>query len=65
MLGVEFGMLYALLLSDHLPLRTIHHIDNEEQILLAANRLGYVIEEKTILDDTWFELQIRHKSAFE
>lgn len=55
-LGVEFGMLYVTMLFSSEPrISGCFHRDNQEQILLAANRLGWSVKRIKPLDETWFK----------
>lgn len=56
-LGVEFGMLYSeLVRSGERVVRGYYHRENQEQITLLANRLGWRLVEMTPHDEFWFFL---------
>jgi hypothetical protein len=52
--GVEFGMLYARMRSSDEPIGDYFTIQNQDQILLAASRLGWSVEEIRKWGDGWF-----------
>jgi hypothetical protein len=52
--GVEFGMLYAQMQSGVSDIRDYFCIQNQEQILLLANRLGWRVQEMRSWGADWF-----------
>ncbi len=58
--GVEFGMLYARMRDgDENVIRDFFLADNEEQILLLANRLGWRGEKLSCDTPGWCRLRLR------
>jgi len=61
-LGVEFGMIWAKFQDSSIDeIKDFIMTDNEEQIILAANRLGWIIEKINNTDQgggwTWIEMR--------
>jgi hypothetical protein len=56
-LGVEFGMLYSRMKSDD-EVKDYFCRENQDQILLAASRLGWRVVEMKPHDDDWFWLHM-------
>ena len=56
--GVEFGMLYPQLRDDSEPISEYFTIQNQDQILLAASRLGWVVAEMKPWKADWFFVRL-------
>lgn len=54
--GVEFGMLWEQFKTGE-PIKGLYLMGNQEQILLALNRLGWRILKVKAHDDCWFWLE--------
>ena len=52
--GVEFGLLYARMRDSDEPVADYFTRENQDQILLLANRLGWSVVEVRAWDKTWF-----------
>jgi hypothetical protein len=59
--GVEFGMLFARLRNDEEPLTDIFLRENQDRILLLANRLGWTVEAIKKVDRFWFSCVLGKK----
>lgn len=65
-LGVEFGMLYAQLRDADEPVSGYFTTANQDQILLAASRLGWSVAEMKQWEehpDDWFWLRLEKAAA--
>ena len=60
--GVEVGILWERMKHED-AIADIFLLDNQEQILLMANRLGWVVDETKVREDApgWFEVAMRRK----
>lgn len=56
--GVEFGMLYCQMRDSDEPVEGYFHRENQDQILLAASRLGWTAEDIKAHDDFWFWVRL-------
>ena len=58
-LGVEFGMVYSHLNRPRCRgWSGMIHRANEEQVMLAANRMGFVVRKCSRLNKTWMSIRI-------
>lgn len=63
--GCEFGMLYAELKDRPRTIKNYFTIENQEQILLLANRLGYHVVKMKPWGDQWFFLKLRRRDTLQ
>ncbi len=56
--GVEFGMLWNRLRGDEDEIDDIISTANQEQVTLAANRLGWHISGMEQLDEFWVKIRL-------
>ena len=61
--GVEFGMLYPELRDSDEPIARYFTIQNQDQILLAASRLGWAVEEMKPWGRDWFWCRLEKRPA--
>ena len=55
--GVELGMLFSEM-EEKTEIKNYFCLENQEQILLLANRLGWTVREMKIHDEYWFWLEM-------
>jgi hypothetical protein len=56
--GVEFGLLYAEMRQKPAVIKNYFLRPNQEQILLLANRMGYLVVSMKPWDNSWFFLHL-------
>lgn len=61
--GVEFGMLYARMQGSDDPIASYFTIQNQDQILLTASRLGWSVEEIEPWGSDWFWCRMERAAA--
>jgi hypothetical protein len=59
--GVEFGLLYAKMQSEVVEIKDYFCLENQEQIFLLANRLGWRIQEIRPWGTDWFWCVLERK----
>jgi hypothetical protein len=63
--GVEFGMLYARMNGESPEIADYFCLENQEQILLLASRLGWHIRETEQYGRDWFWCVMERKSPWQ
>ncbi len=61
--GVEFGLLYPQMRDGDGPIEDYFTIQNQDQILLAASRLGWTVAEMEPWGDDWFFVRLEKGTA--
>jgi hypothetical protein len=61
--GVEFGMLYARMQSESGEIKDYFCRQNQERILLLANRLGWKVQRIKARDKDWFFCEMERHTA--
>lgn len=61
--GVEFGLLYARMQASDDSIGQYFTIQNQDQILLAASRLGWSVEEMRPWGKDWFWCRLEKEPA--
>lgn len=61
--GVEFGLLYARMRSGAEEIKDFFCRQNQERILLLANRLGWSVRRIKAWDKDWFWCSMKRKPA--
>ena len=61
--GVEFGMLYVQMRDTEEPISGYFTIENQDQILLAASRMGWRVIKMEPWENQWFWLEMEKPSS--
>lgn len=59
--GVEFGLLYAQMQAGEEDIQDYFQRENQEQILLLVNRVGWQVVEMQPHDGCWFWCHLKRK----
>lgn len=62
--GVEFGLLWARMQNEEEPIADYFTRANQDQILLAASRLGWAVAEMKPWDRYWFWCRLEKAPAW-